>query len=267
MPACKLLKTDSEGFILNKSKPENIQPLWAKPVQEVLEAHQKRFTSNLHSFYLRGSIPQGLAMENISDIDSIAIIRGTVTPDFHWIAKLRKVIKSRYSFVKDIDCQFFPYPEILNHHSLLSCRFNLRHLSICLHGEDLSQSIKAFKPNRQLGFYLHGNIIEVLENAKRQFIKDPASSQLTCIWIMKRLIRTGFALVMERERAYTRDLTTCYEVFSKYYPKQKSMMAQALDLAIYPIDDLKKISAVIDPLGDWLIQEARKVFSGNSLGL
>ena len=80
---------------------------------------------------------------------------------------------------------------------------------------------------------------------------------------MKRILRTGFELVMGREQKYTRDLYPCYESFIKYYPQKKDDMYKTLELAINPIDDSKIIGYI---LKDWLFfmsKEIEKIFGFN----
>jgi len=50
-----------------------------------------------------------------------------------------------------------------------------------------------------------------------------------CAWMMKRMVRTGFELVMAKEQCFTRDLYPCYEMFSKHYPEKSSDMLAALN--------------------------------------
>jgi hypothetical protein len=75
---------------------------------------------------------------------------------------------------------------------------------------------------------------------------------------MKRFLRVGFELCAEKERAYTRDLYPCYQVFSKYYPEQERNMYQALDWALNPIDDKQRLTEFIKKFGSWLATRAEE---------
>ena len=75
---------------------------------------------------------------------------------------------------------------------------------------------------------------------------------------MKKILRTGFSLVMEKEKAFTRDLYPSYQLFSKYYPDQEPQMRQALEWAINPTDDSAGLLKYLGEFGGWLGAEAGK---------
>ena len=81
-----------------------------------------------------------------------------------------------------------------------------------------------------------------------------------CTWIMKRLLRSGFELVMERSQKYTRDLYPCYEGFAEYYPKKKAEMYEVLELAISPTSSVDRINKVLNGIGMWMVEEIKNVF-------
>lgn len=84
---------------------------------------------------------------------------------------------------------------------------------------------------------------------------------------MKRVVRTGFELVMARTHKYTRDLYPCYKEFSKYYPKRKNEMRKALQLCIVPTDNVKEISFLLNSLGKFLEQKTIRVFRKSNVNL
>ncbi len=75
---------------------------------------------------------------------------------------------------------------------------------------------------------------------------------------MKRTVRIGFELVMEKEQCFTLDLYPCYEMFSKHYPEKSKEMMEALKLAVFPTADMNHMWEVIHSLNDFLILEAGK---------
>lgn len=79
-----------------------------------------------------------------------------------------------------------------------------------------------------------------------------------CGWIMKIIVRTGLALVIEKENQYTRDLFPAYKIFFKYYSEKRSEMKQALKCAITPIENPNEIIDFLDGLGNWMVNESEK---------
>jgi hypothetical protein len=144
-----------------------------------------------------------------------------------------------------------------------SRRFAIKVLSACFYGEDLVPKIPKFKPKLEIAFYFHGNIEQVVEQAIQRIQSSSQSDQVKvhCTWVMKRLLRTGFGLTIEKAKLFTRDLYPCYEIFSKFYPEKEPQMRQALEWAINPSADKSELLDFLISFGRWLSAEAKRKFS------
>ncbi len=263
----RLLPANSEGFIVNQCSLEKIRPPWSEAVERVKEAYLENLKGKIHSIYLRGSIPRGEAREGISDIDSFAVVHGKVEDlDMTWIPQFRREFKKEFPFVTYVEFNFFPLELLLNSPGYLTPRFNIKALSVCIYGEDLAAKIPKFKPSLKLAFHFHGNVTDVILGTieKMKKIDDPEKIKQGCGWVMKRIIRTAFGLVMEKEKVYTRDLYPAYEVFLKYYPDKEPQMRQALEWAVDPTDDKAAVLGFLNSFGIWLVEEAGRVFRGGN---
>ena len=76
-----------------------------------------------------------------------------------------------------------------------------------------------------------------------------------CRSVTRKLVRTGFTLVMPRWGGWTSDLFVAARVFGEYYPAQAEAMADAAVLARAPAGDAAIVSDLIGGLGGWLAQE------------
>lgn len=106
-------------------------------------------------------------------------------------------------------------------------------------------------------FLLEKRIDQTVEALKNT--NNPTRTQQSCTWIMKRIVRTGCELVMERSQKYTRDLYPCYELFAEYYPEKSDDMYRVLELAINPTKDKQEIIDALENFGDWIAQEVKNV--------
>jgi hypothetical protein len=259
-----VLSLDPAGFILNPCSQEKIQPPWLEVVGAVKSAYLQHCTGEIHSIYLRGSIPRGQAISGISDVDSFAVVREKPqTLDSSWMAPWMKKMKEEFPFVTYFEFRLVGLKDLLNSPGFLSYRFILKCLSLCIYGEDLAGKILPFKPSLRLGFFFHGNIAEILAGVKSRLneVEDPQKIKEGCAFVMKRILRTGFSLVMEQAGVFTRDLYPCYEIFSKYYPQKEPEMRRALEWAVEPISDRQAILQFLSSFGAWLAEEARYKFS------
>jgi tRNA A-37 threonylcarbamoyl transferase component Bud32 len=263
-PMGRLQKIDAEGFLINGCRLEKIRPPWNEAVEAMKQAYLKNLPGIVHSIYLRGSVPRGNAIEGVSDIDSLAVIHGNLKSlDLSWVPKVVSDLKIQFPFCPYPEFDFIPYENLLNDEGFFSRRFIIKVLSACIYGEDLAPKFPKFKPSSRIAFYFHGNIEQVLKQAAQRIetYLDPEQIRGQCAWVMKRILRTGFGLTIEREGVFTRDLYPCYEIFSKYYPEQESQMIKALEWAVNPTDEKKLILDYIGSFGPWLAKEAKKRFS------
>lgn len=65
-----LCMTDKEGYIINHSNKNKINPIFLPIIDDVIHIYSTYLRNDLYSVYIRGSIPKGIA-----DLDSIAIVK------------------------------------------------------------------------------------------------------------------------------------------------------------------------------------------------
>lgn len=137
-------------------------------------------------------------------------------------------------------------------------QFLLKTQCIPVYGKNIINELPKFKIGKAA--FAHTSTLEKdikavhdwLENeTDREEIKD------ICIWIMKRIVRIGFELVMEKEKCFTRDLYPCYDLFSKNYPSKKEEMHQAIFLAVYPTENKDLILRTIQSIDNFLLTEIK----------
>ncbi|MFI8102655.1 nucleotidyltransferase domain-containing protein [Streptomyces sp. NPDC086023] len=71
----------------------------------------------------------------------------------------------------------------------------------------------------------------------------------------RKLVRTGFTLVMPRWGGWTSDLDRSAEIFGRYYPQRARQMREAAALALEPVADPAVLRAFTEDLGPWLAAE------------
>ena len=73
--------------------------------------------------------------------------------------------------------------------------------------------------------------------------------------IARRLVRSGFTLVMPRWGGWTSDLSQAADLFARYYPERAGQMRAAATAGRVPSPDPAVIRMLIDDLGPWLAAE------------
>ena len=73
--------------------------------------------------------------------------------------------------------------------------------------------------------------------------------------VARRIVRTGFTLIMPRWGGWTSDLTESAEAFGLHYPERALQMRRAAVIGRTPSPDPGVLRELIDDLGPWLAAE------------
>ena len=79
-----------------------------------------------------------------------------------------------------------------------------------------------------------------------------------CGWIMKIIVRSGLALVMEQKDHIQEISIHRITLFSTFYPHKEPEMKQALTYAIHPSRSPEEIVRFLDRFRGWMINEANQ---------
>jgi hypothetical protein len=69
--------------------------------------------------------------------------------------------------------------------------------------------------------------------------------------VSRRLVRTGFTLIMPRRGGWTSDLERSALLFARYYPQRAAQMRAAAAIARVPSADPALLAMFIEHLGPW----------------
>jgi hypothetical protein len=265
LPCGHFFPTDQDGFILNDCHRNKILPPWTSVVEELRQTCLQIWPSRLQALYLRGSVPRGLAILKISDLDSFAILSGEITAeDIEQSRQLCQTLKRRYLFCKKVELILFEDKLIQKTDSIWPVIIQTQSLQIA--GDFLPETLSPVKPGPDLISYIYtwqsdlANTLRGLECLSPSALNYSKQVKKQCAWIARRMIRVGFELVMEQDQCYTPDLYQCYERFSAYFPEQRNSMRKALELAINPSANQAGLIIFLRGFGRWLEEEVYRKF-------
>lgn len=242
---------DSDGYFINPAAEEKIQEEWRPVVQDIVEAYRLHYGDALHSVYVRGSVGKGDAIPHISDVDTFAYV--TLKKDeIHneWMDSFERETLAKYPFAQGIELSVDPLGSAEGDKIFIL-------QSACVFGTDLNGEM----PKMKVGKETLGNVYSLAKHLAwfdEWSLKPqtPEEIKKSCTWLMKRLLRTGLELTMERAGQYTRDLYPSYKLFSEYYPEKGGEMREALYLALNPSSDIGMVQKVRNNLGVWLLGQS-----------
>ena len=246
---------------LDKVQPE-FQPALDATLKEWLALPAAVPSLSLISVYARGSLPRGLGLSGISDVDTLGF--ATIgTDSAHALQAWRGQSKARAGCLRTA----FPFCSGLEM-SLLAVPESTR-LGRWLHGEDVGplddgelSQLDAFRLSSQ-GALLHGDdIVTRLPPPVPQARLAPAlradTARAVCAvranaaagrteaalqvarWIAKRSLRAGMEVVARRFGGFSRDLLPCHEAISAECGEPAGARSLAvLQLACMPSGDVE----------------------------
>jgi len=249
---------NEDGKLYMPDYKVNIQRRYKDPIDDALNFFKKLNNKNIHSIYLRGSLVFGLGIKDVSDIDFFIVTLKPLTDfDRLMIKKHMDKLNKKYSFITKFDIGYFTLDQIFS----MKENVLIKLTSLCLYGRDIKDKIKNPRPGKDVAISL-SHIEEEMLKTKNEIkigLYDKMNTKAMCVWIMKRIVRSGLELVSEREGCFTRDLGLCFEKFSKYYPDKKDDMRRALTLALEPTNNTELIEKVFENLGNWLVAEGKNL--------
>lgn len=213
--------------------------------------------------YLYGSVATGVAVPGRSDLDALALLSGEPRPEHHRRLRIASDALAReHPFVTEVSIMLFSAEAILDAAERYDMGFFLRCLCACIDGDDLGPRLPDYRPSLELAAGTNGNVGQVLATARARLseAEDAAEVRTICRGISRKIVRTGFTLVMPRERVWTNSLAESYRLFARHYPSRAEEMHDALRLALEPVADRAVVARMMDHLGNWLVREYSTVF-------
>ncbi len=256
-----LCVTDRDGYIINHSDWKKINPIFLPVIYDVVNTYSTHLQDDLHSVYIRGSIPKGIGIEGVADLDTIAVTKQNLNKSqLKRLKEVEQELNQKHTCVDGIELSFYGIEDILNTSSFSIISFILKTHGICAFGEDLIPQLPRYRADEALAndhlIHLQGQIKnacdDLQDNSDMEDIKD------CCKWIMKIIVRAGLALVINKANSYTRDLYPAYKLFSEYFPEKENDMKKALEYAITPIIDVNLLLSFLNEFGTWMVSEAEK---------
>lgn len=257
---------DSRGYIEREGSlgrvPHVFRPVVAAARDQVLHVFGKR----LHSAYLYGSIPRGTARPGHSDLDLLLALRQEPTEADHAEARaLDEALDKEFPLIDGAGTLLVSRRQVLSDLERYDLGWFVACLCTPLLGEDLAEDLPRYRPDSRLARETNGDLALLLPRWRERIVEaeSEAARRSLVRGCSRRLVRTGFTLVMPRWKGWTSDLHEMAEVFGRYYPERAAQMRAAAVAAYEPWADPGSHTAVlrshVDDLGPWLAEEYARV--------
>lgn len=230
-------------------------------IRELVSFLSSGLGPNLHSVYLYGSVARKSAKPNVSNLDVIVV---THKPFSDLKTTLFNSIKWRfqksYSFITEVSFKTALASEVASLDSIFSWGFQLRHCSVCIYGEDLSECFGDYEPSWEIAKHWNMDVedwVAVYRNriARADKIEELVRAQKI---IAKKLLRASYSLIMHRDKRWFDDPIECGQQFLKYHPDKK-VEIQRLEILLSGRPIAKRsVIGILDSYGEWLAKQYKR---------
>ncbi|MCA0983149.1 hypothetical protein LCL89_03695 [Halobacillus yeomjeoni] len=159
-------KVDEEGNIRNESNWKCMNRNFQKAVERLVELLLKNVRKDIHSIYIRGSLPKGLGVEHVSDIDAIVLIDSDQEANYREIiSPINQEILNLFPYVNGVEIGIYTLQNmVLNTDRFSIIPFMIKTHSLCVYGENIQSKLPSYPINEALA---NDHIIQALRLIKQ----------------------------------------------------------------------------------------------------
>ncbi|MFG2552154.1 nucleotidyltransferase domain-containing protein [Streptomyces sp. NPDC048581] len=250
---------DAQGYIAREGSlariPHAFRPVVATARDRLLDV----FGARMHSAYLYGSIPRGTARVGRSDLDLLVALRAEPTEADRTDARtLDEALDKEFAQIDGSGTLLDSRGRLLSDLETYDAGWFVACLCTPLLGEDLAEYLPRYRPDTLLARETNGDLGLLLPRWRERIAGagDSEDARRPLVRFMsRRLVRTGFTLVMPSWGGWTSDLGEMAEAFASYYPARSEQMRVAAVLGYEPTGDARVLRSYVEDLGPWLADE------------
>lgn len=232
----------------------------------VVEAARARIAetfggARLHSAYIYGSIPRGTAVPGVCDLDLLLALRAEPTEADRAAAQtVEAELDGSFDQIDGVGVLLVAAETVTSELERNDLGFFLACLCTPLLGEDLAARLPHYRPTPLLARETNGDLHLSLPRWRRRAAETTTDAERRNLsrGAARRIVRSGFTLVMPRWGGWTSDLAESAEVFAGYYPdhpERGEQMRTAARTGRTPSADPAVLAMLIDDLAPWLAAE------------
>jgi uncharacterized protein len=250
---------DHDGTIAREGSLDRV-PAAFSPVVDAARTHitESFDGSRLHSAYLYGSIPRGTAVPGVSDLDlQLALRHEPIEADRVEAKAIEATLDHAFPQINGVGILLTSTRNLLSELERHDAGFFIACLCTPLLGADLAERLPRYRPTALLARETNGDLALALPRWRTRVagaVTDADRKALSRV-VARRLVRTGFTLIMPRWGGWTSDLKKSAELFGRYYPERVEQMRVAAEAGRGPSSDPAILGMLLDDLAPWLAAE------------
>ncbi|CCN33498.1 putative Nucleotidyltransferase [Vibrio nigripulchritudo SO65] len=246
------LGLDQDGYITNPCSADRIQPDFQPVVNAVSDMLYSDFKNKIHSLYLYGSVAQGKALPEISDLDvSVVFNKPLSALESNRLKEISNEIARKHAVVSKLDIDPGYLEEVIHKREKYRWHFWLKHCCCCIAGEDLSKRFSRLKPSVQIAYELNSDLEAFIETLDVEFSHVSKAKRRQIL--AKKILRTAYTLIAEKDGSWHTELEHCMRAAMPYYPEYEQDLQLALKISKSVLAEDGQVNQLVERLGSKLI--------------
>lgn len=260
----RYLVTDEDGFLLPDVAKHYISAGWQALINQVIDFIEKNESDNIVSVYLRGSVPRGLAIDFVSDLDLILIGKNPQEELDEKTISFKKEMAMQFPFCNGIEWEIDDvviFQKKLDDPVYSYIAKTLKTQALHLWGVDFAKDLPKVRPGKEMvmhAYHFEDDWRRFHQKMATQLVQDRIDS--LNLWMGKRIMRTAFELASLKRPLFTRDIYFCYELAAEEYPEIKTSLYDVMNRMFLCNSSAEEIIRDFTPAADFLIQKKRFLF-------
>ncbi|MET3613370.1 putative nucleotidyltransferase [Rhizobium aquaticum] len=250
----------------------HVDGLIATPSQKPFQAEYQPLLSDIgfllmsepglrvHSVYVYGSIAEGRAIPEKSDLDLSLILFQPLSREESFLLETCKArFEAAYPFLTKVDFDVGSLQDLRSEKTALAWSYWLKHHCRCIAGEDLSTEIEPYRPSLRLALAVNGDYSAVLHRylAEIKASKTRALTQRLLKEASRKAIRSTNILRTEHATDWPATLEDHVDRMGRLYPERREDMEMLLTCATSPQSAPDDFAARLERFVKWM-DEARR---------
>ncbi len=249
---------DLDGTIKREGALDRVPAAFAPVVDAARVQIMQTFGGRMHSAYLYGSIPRGTATPGVSDLDLLVALHDEpADADRAGARAAEEALDRSFPQISGVGIGLASTRSLLSDLERYDGGFFVACLCTPLTGPDLAAQLPRYRPTGLLARETNGDLALVLPRWRSRGAEAVTDTDRRALGrlVGRRLVRTGFTLIMPRWGGWTSDLDESAALFGRYYPQRAGQMRLAVAAGRACTADPAILGVLIDDLGPWLAAE------------
>ncbi len=250
---------EKDGTIAREGALSRVPNVFAPVIDAARTQIAEAFDScQLHSAYLYGSIPRGGAIPGVSDLDLLLALRHEPTEADRADAQtIEATLDRSFPQINGVGILLASASSLLSELERHDGGFFVTCLCTPLLGSDLAEQLPRYRPTSLLARETNGDLSLALPRWRQQAAAATTGVERKSLSRVaaRKIVRTGFTLIMPRWGGWTSDLEESAELFGRYYPERAEQMRAAAATGRTPSANPATLRMLIEDLGPWLAAE------------